>query len=118
MGQSSGKISKKPALIELASALICMGALVSCGDGETVTVTYTDKDNKQALPPPKKAAREKCYGIALAQYNDCAAGKGTHCAGTAQEDYMPDRWKYVPARQCLSLNGSLLPETPAEPSEK
>ncbi|NRD89607.1 hypothetical protein C8024_09335 [Sphingopyxis sp. BSNA05] len=32
-------------------------------------------------------AKEKCYGIALAGKNDCAAGPGTTCAGTSTADY-------------------------------
>ncbi|RYE89814.1 MAG: DUF2282 domain-containing protein, partial [Oxalobacteraceae bacterium] len=34
-----------------------------------------------------KPAVEKCYGVALAGKNDCAAGPGTSCAGTAAKDY-------------------------------
>ena len=30
---------------------------------------------------------EKCYGVALAGKNDCAAGAGTTCAGTSKVDY-------------------------------
>ncbi len=30
-----------------------------------------------------KPAMEKCYGIAKAGENDCAAGPGTSCAGTS-----------------------------------
>jgi uncharacterized membrane protein len=96
------------ALKHLASALICMGTLVSCGDG-TKTVYYNSDDKGLDMPAPKLAAREKCYGIAAAQYNDCAAGKGTNCAGTAAKDNMPDRWKYVVAGKCEGLAGSLIP---------
>lgn len=88
-----------------------MAALVSCGDG-TETVYYDSDDKGLDMPQsrPALAAREKCYGIAAAQYNDCAAGKGTNCAGTAGKDNMPDRWKYVPAGQCDGLKGSLEPK--------
>jgi uncharacterized membrane protein len=115
MGQSSDTILKKRSLLELAGALIAMGALVSCGEAKNVTVQYDSEDNGKSLPPPKLAGREKCYGVALAQYNDCAAGKGTDCAGTATEDYMPDRWKYVAPGECASLGGSLVAaETPIQ----
>lgn len=43
---------------------------------------------------------EKCYGVALAGKNDCAAGPGTTCAGTAKRDYQGNAWKYVPAGTC------------------
>ncbi|MCI0434094.1 MAG: DUF2282 domain-containing protein, partial [Gemmatimonadetes bacterium] len=45
-------------------------------------------------------AKEKCYGVALAGQNDCAAGPGTSCAGTSTVDYQGDAWKYVPAGTC------------------
>lgn len=50
---------------------------------------------------------EKCYGVALAGQNDCAAGPGTTCAGTSKADYDGMAWKYVPAGTCVSI------ETPA-----
>jgi len=42
----------------------------------------------------------KCYGIALAGENDCAAGPGTTCAGTSTVDYQGNAWKLVPAGTC------------------
>ena len=38
----------------------------------------------------KKPAMEKCYGVAKAGKNDCAAGPGTSCAGTSTRDYQGD----------------------------
>ncbi|MND51842.1 hypothetical protein D3C80_428400 [compost metagenome] len=32
--------------------------------------------------------------------NDCAAGAGTSCAGTAKMDYQGNAWKYVPTGTC------------------
>ncbi|TDV72439.1 DUF2282 domain-containing protein [Pseudomonas sp. LP_7_YM] len=57
-------------------------------------------------------AMEKCYGVALAGKNDCAAGAGTSCAGTSKTDYQANAWKSVPAGTCTSIktpngNGSL-----------
>ncbi len=59
------------------------------------------------------ASKEKCYGIALKGQNDCAAGPGTTCAGTAKIDYQKNAWKLVPAGTCTSMktpdgNGSLM----------
>lgn len=62
-----------------------------------------------------KADMEKCYGVALAGENDCAAGPGTTCAGTSTKDYQGNAWKLVPAGTCAEMetpaghNGSLEP---------
>ncbi|PID63472.1 MAG: hypothetical protein CSB44_01695 [Gammaproteobacteria bacterium] len=42
----------------------------------------------------------KCYGIALAGENGCAAGPGTTCAGTSTVDYQGNAWTLVPADEC------------------
>ncbi|WP_421788437.1 DUF2282 domain-containing protein [Hyphobacterium sp.] len=57
---------------------------------------------------------ERCYGIALAGENDCAAGPGTSCEGTSTVDYQGNAWTYVPEGTCESIetpygNGSLEP---------
>jgi uncharacterized membrane protein len=113
MGQAS-----ETKLRNLASALICMGVLVSCGDAEITTVRYDSVDKTLAMDRPKLAAREKCYGISRAQFNDCAAGAGTHCAGTADADYMPDRWQYVTTGTCEKQGGALTPAAVPYISEK
>jgi len=48
-------------------------------------------------------AKEKCFGVALAGQNDCAAGAGTTCAGTSKVDYQGSEWKLVPAGTCLTM---------------
>jgi uncharacterized membrane protein len=47
--------------------------------------------------------KEKCYGIAKAGENDCAAGAGTTCAGTSTKDYQANAWKAVPAGTCVTM---------------
>jgi uncharacterized membrane protein len=47
-------------------------------------------------------AQEKCFGIAKAGQNDCAAGPGTTCAGTSKVDYQGNSFKFVPAGTCES----------------
>ena len=61
-----------------------------------------------------KGEKEKCYGIAMAGKNDCAAGPGTSCAGTAKVDYQGGNWKYVAKGSCATMKtpsgmGSLQP---------
>jgi len=66
--------------------------------------------------PAKKTDKEKCYGVAKAGENDCAAGAGTSCAGSSKVDYQPDAWKLVPKGTCETIKtptgtGSLKPKT-------
>lgn len=49
---------------------------------------------------------EKCFGIAKAGMNDCAAMSGSHsCAGMSKADSSPDDWVYVPAGYCSRIVG-------------
>lgn len=50
-----------------------------------------------------EGAKEKCFGVALAGANDCAAGAGTTCAGTSKVDYQGNSWKYVAAGTCVTM---------------
>ncbi len=52
---------------------------------------------------PANAAKLKCFGVALAGQNDCAAGAGTTCAGTSKVDYQGNSWKYVEANSCEEI---------------
>ena len=70
-------------------------------------------DDKTATD--KMAATEKCYGVALAGKNDCAAGAGTTCAGTSKVDYQGNSWKSVAKGTCAEIatpkgKGSLTPK--------
>ena len=61
-----------------------------------------------------KGEKEKCYGVAKAGQNDCAAGPGTTCAGTSKTDYQGNAWKYVAKGNCTTMKtptgmGSLTP---------
>jgi uncharacterized membrane protein len=55
------------------------------------------------------AAQEKCFGVALAGKNDCAAGPGTSCAGTSKTDYQANAWKQVPAGTCTKTASNSSP---------
>lgn len=51
----------------------------------------------------KAAAKERCYGVSKAGKNDCAAGKGTTCAGTSTINYQGNAWTYVNKGTCKSI---------------
>lgn len=54
-------------------------------------------------PVSEQSNMDKCYGIALAGKNDCAAGPGTTCAGTSKVDYQGNAWKYVAKGTCVMI---------------
>ena len=67
-----------------------------------------------AQPKPAQPSMDKCYGVALAGKNDCAAGPGTTCAGTSKMDYQGNAWVYVAKGTCTTMKtpkgmGSLTP---------
>ncbi|WP_425098804.1 DUF2282 domain-containing protein [Tropicibacter sp. S64] len=47
--------------------------------------------------------KEKCFGVAMAGQNDCAAGPGTTCAGTSKVDYQGNAWSLVDAGTCTTI---------------
>ena len=56
-----------------------------------------------ASAPAHAQAKEKCYGVALAGENDCAAGPGTTCAGTSTVNYQGNAWTLVPEGTCTTM---------------
>jgi len=63
--------------------------------------------------PAAAQEQEKCYGVALAGQNDCAAGDHS-CAGHSTVDYDSKSFKLVPAGTCKTMEtpngmGSLEP---------
>jgi uncharacterized membrane protein len=57
-------------------------------------------------PVTPDASKDKCFGIAKAGQNDCAAGKHA-CAGQSTVDNDPVSWKYVAKGTCEKIGGSL-----------
>jgi uncharacterized membrane protein len=55
------------------------------------------------------ANMEKCFGVAMKGKNDCAAGAGTTCAGTAKMDYQANSWKFVPTGTCTTTESKTSP---------
>ena len=74
-----------------APAFAVAAALVSA---LAMTAAPVHAGTKAAVSP------EKCFGVALAGKNDCAAGAGTTCAGTSKTDHQANSWKSVPAGTC------------------
>jgi uncharacterized membrane protein len=61
-------------------------------------------DSKTAMDKP---ALEKCYGVAKAGKNDCAAGDHS-CAGQSTRDFDKASFVSLPAGVCAKLAGGSL----------
>jgi uncharacterized membrane protein len=61
----------------------------------------------QAAPATATADQEKCFGIAKAGANDCAAEGSNSCAGTSKVDFDPHGWKLVKKGTCASQSVTL-----------
>lgn len=60
-----------------------------------------------AQPVAQPPASEKCYGIAKAAKNDCAAGVHS-CAGQATKDMDKTSFVYLPKGACAKIAGGAL----------
>lgn len=79
----------------LQSSLVAVSVAAALGLATAAgTAAAQDQDKKNM---------EKCYGVALAGKNDCAAGPGTTCAGTSKIDYQSNAWTMVPAGTCTEM---------------
>lgn len=59
-----------------------------------------------AVAADKAAAQEKCFGIAKAGQNDCAA-RGHACAGQSKKDNDAGDWKMVANGTCTKMGGKM-----------
>ncbi len=73
--------------------LFLIGSLAAAIAGISVTASAAEPSANQ----------EKCFGVAMKGKNDCAAGVGTTCAGTAKADYQGNAWKIVPKGTCTTM---------------
>lgn len=71
----------------------------------------------QANAADGKANMEKCFGVAQAGHNDCKAGPGKTCAGTAKASDQGNARKLVPAGTCATTKSSTSPSGFGQPTE-
>jgi len=91
-------------LIGASAAMLSTGAVA--GPNSQLKVSEAAPAEVQAkvqgwLAGDKISGRkDKCFGIALAGENDCAAGAGTSCEGTSTTDFQANSWTYAPKGTC------------------
>ena len=88
------------------ATLAAMGTQVAAGPNEQLTIA---DDAPEAVKTAfaqwvagesPSGRKDKCYGIALAGENDCAAGAGTSCEGTSTVDFQGNAWTLAPKGSC------------------
>ncbi len=88
-------MNKRQALIAAALATACITTVGSAQAAASAMATGS-------------AEKEKCFGIAKAGQNDCAAVDGSHsCAGQSKVDKAPSEWKYVAKGTCEKEGGKM-----------
>ena len=93
----------------IAASLIAAASLAACSGGSAPAEGETAKTEAMENIETASADIAKCYGVALAGKNDCAAGPGTTCAGTSTVDYQGNAWKNVEGGEeaCNEMGGTL-----------
>jgi uncharacterized membrane protein len=81
------------------SAALLAGAVTAALTSLAAAAPLTEAESKAAMD----AGKVKCYGVALAGLNDCAAGPGTTCQGTSTIDFQGNAWVFVPGGTCESI---------------
>ena len=61
----------------------------------------------QPPAPNPTFAAERCFGVARAGKNDCAAN-GHACQGQAKRDHNPREWLFLPSGTCERIVGGSL----------
>lgn len=79
------------------TAAIAAGVLVGCS-----------KAPNEVAGEAANQGMEKCFAVAKAGQNDCAAGPGTTCAGTSTADRQGNAWLYTAKGTCSKFVGGSL----------
>jgi uncharacterized membrane protein len=105
-----------PAIAAASALLAACSADTNDNDGVAADAASAN-DNAAEAVTEASADKVKCYGIAMAGENDCAAGPGTSCAGTSKVDYQGNAWKYVEGGEdsCNELGGTLAEQDNDDP---
>ena len=103
MNSIKGKGGFAIAIAAGLAAAGCSQGADGTGEDTMMAANAGGVEGEVAAASAEVGEKEKCYGVALAGKNDCAAGPGTSCAGTSTVDYQGNAWKYVDAGTCLTI---------------
>lgn len=99
----------------LSSVMVIAGQAAAGGNDKLTLADAADDAAKMAFASWQKGdaisgRKEKCFGVALAGQNDCKAGPGTSCQGTAANDFQGNAFTLTPKGVCEHI---VTPDGPA-----
>lgn len=103
-------MTKTNKMASAATAFIAAAALSACSGGTDEATSETAEGAAEEVTETAAAPKTKCFGIAKAGENDCAAGEGTSCSGTSVVDYQGNAWKYTDSEEACDAAGGTLEE--------
>ncbi|MGC8519034.1 MAG: DUF2282 domain-containing protein [Steroidobacteraceae bacterium] len=83
----------------LATAVTALAAPLASAGGMSMMM----KQREHTMAELHGGKFVRCFGVALAGHNDCYAGPGTTCAGTASRNYQGNAFKLVPTGTCTAI---------------
>lgn len=87
-----------------ARTIVSSAALAGALATALATLAAASPLSEEQVKMAMDAGKEKCFGVALKGQNDCAAGPGTTCQGTATMDYQGNAWKFVDGGTCATMD--------------
>lgn len=103
-------MTKTNKMASAATAFIAAAALSACSGGAEEATSETAEGAAEEVTETAAAPKAKCFGIAKAGENDCAAGEGTSCSGTSVVDYQGNAWKYTDSEEACDTAGGTIEE--------
>jgi uncharacterized membrane protein len=90
-----------------SASLAIAGALaapLAAAGGMAMNGSMTMNQRQHTMAALRSGKFVRCFGVALAGHNDCYAGPGTTCAGTASRNYQGNAFKLVPTGTCTAIS--------------
>ena len=87
----------------LATAITALSGPVATAGGMHMSMKQMMARRAETMKELETGKFVRCWGVARAGHNDCYAGPGTTCAGTAARNYQGNAFKLVPAGTCTAI---------------
>ena len=97
-------MSNRSASLLVAGALATAVAALGASAAQAGMPMNNANPRVRTMAALKSGKFQQCWGVALAGHNDCYAGPGTTCAGTASRNYLGNAFKLVPTGTCTAIH--------------